>query len=206
MSEFKKTAATGPIDLSRLLWRQPCRLQEIENDAGDTPAATEERSHRRQKYCRVIALMAAAWTWATYLDFPSIRDSSARDHPALPARCPRSTERVQRRNRRSASKLLPSRPLVFRLVPGCAPGQFGQECSDERFLAGTFRSGFSSILDRRSHHRSRNAERPVSQSVCLRRRCFVHRLHRRTLRRAPLRDGRPLLRGQRTGTFPCRSD
>ena len=36
--------------------------------------------------------MAAAWTWATYLDFSSIRDSSARDHPA---RCPRSTERVQ---------------------------------------------------------------------------------------------------------------
>jgi len=24
----QKTAATGPIDLSRLLWRQPCRLQE----------------------------------------------------------------------------------------------------------------------------------------------------------------------------------
>ena len=40
----QKTAATGPIDLSRLLWRQPCRLQEIEDDAGDTPAATEERS------------------------------------------------------------------------------------------------------------------------------------------------------------------
>ena len=40
----QKTAATGPIDLSRLLWSQPCRLQEIENDAGDTPAATEERS------------------------------------------------------------------------------------------------------------------------------------------------------------------
>jgi hypothetical protein len=44
MPEFKKTAATGPIDLSRLLWRQPYRLQEIEDDAGDTPAATEERS------------------------------------------------------------------------------------------------------------------------------------------------------------------
>ena len=40
----QKTAATGPIDLSRLLWRQPCRLQEIEDDAGNTPAATEERS------------------------------------------------------------------------------------------------------------------------------------------------------------------
>jgi len=40
----QKTAATGPIDLSRLLWRQPYRLQEIEDDAGDTPAATEERS------------------------------------------------------------------------------------------------------------------------------------------------------------------
>ena len=39
----QKTAATGPIDLNRSLW-QPCRLQEIEDDAGDTPAATEERS------------------------------------------------------------------------------------------------------------------------------------------------------------------
>jgi hypothetical protein len=28
-------------------------------------------------------------SWATYLDFSSIRDSSARDDPALPARCPR---------------------------------------------------------------------------------------------------------------------
>jgi hypothetical protein len=44
MPEFKKTAATGPIDLSRLLWRKPYRLQEIEDDAGDTPAAAEERS------------------------------------------------------------------------------------------------------------------------------------------------------------------
>jgi len=44
MSDFKKTAATGLIDLSRLVWRQPCQLQEIEDDAGDTPAATEERS------------------------------------------------------------------------------------------------------------------------------------------------------------------
>jgi hypothetical protein len=82
----------------------------------------------------------------------------------------------------------------FRLVPGCAPGQFAQECSDERFLAGTFRSGFSSILDRRSRHCSRNAQRLLSQSVCLRRRRFVHRLHRCTLRRAPLRNGWPLVR------------
>ena len=40
----QKIAAIGLIDLSRFLWRQPCRLQEIENDAGDTPVATEERS------------------------------------------------------------------------------------------------------------------------------------------------------------------
>ena len=40
----QKTAVIRPIDLNRLLWRQPCRLQEIEDDAGDTPAATEKRS------------------------------------------------------------------------------------------------------------------------------------------------------------------
>jgi hypothetical protein len=40
----QKIAAIGLIDLSRFLWTQPRRLQEIENDAGDTPAATEERS------------------------------------------------------------------------------------------------------------------------------------------------------------------
>src|SRR6059058_4180346 len=38
---------------------------------------------------------------------------------------------VQRRNRGPTSKLLRSRPLVFRLVPGCAPGQSGEECRDE---------------------------------------------------------------------------
>ena len=68
----------------------------------------------------------------------------------------------------------------------------------EWFLAQTFRSDFSPILDRRSRHRSRDAEQPVSQSVRLRRWCFVHHLHRRTLRRAPLRNSWPLLRGQRS--------
>src|SRR5438045_7585061 len=63
---------------------------------------------------RYPSLVVDVWlSWATYLDFSSIRDSSARDHPALSARCPRSAEPVQRRNRGSASKLLPSRPLVF---------------------------------------------------------------------------------------------
>src|SRR4029077_7181286 len=97
---------------------------------------------------RYPSLVVDVWlSWATYLDFSSIRDSPARDHPALSARCPRSAERVQRRNRRSTSKLLPSRPLVFRLLPGCAPSQSGEECGDERFLARTFRSDFSPILD-----------------------------------------------------------
>jgi len=41
---LQKQPLQEPIDLSRLLWSQPCRLQEIEDDAGDTPAATEERS------------------------------------------------------------------------------------------------------------------------------------------------------------------
>src|SRR5438045_8840019 len=39
-----ETVAIEPIDLSRLLWRQPYRLQEIEDDAGDRPTATEQRS------------------------------------------------------------------------------------------------------------------------------------------------------------------
>ena len=79
-------------------------------------------------------------------------------------------------------------------------------------LQGPFDLAFH--LDRRSHHRSRDAQRPVSQSVRLRRRHFVHRLHRCTLRRAPLRDGVPSEVGdQRSGDtgrgkkkFTLRSD
>ena len=42
----------------------------------------------------------------------------------------------------SANKLLPSRPLVFRLVSGCTPGQSGEECRDERFWQGPFDLAF----------------------------------------------------------------
>src|SRR3981081_1841784 len=45
----------------------------------------------------------------TCLDLSSIRGPSARDHPALPARGPRFADRFRRRNRGSASNLLPSR-------------------------------------------------------------------------------------------------
>src|SRR2546423_15393749 len=90
---------------------------------------------------------------ATYLDVSSIRDSSPRDHPALSARGPGVAECFRRRNGGSASKLLPSCPLVFWFIPGSARGQSREERRDERRFARTFRPEFSCLLDRRVHYR-----------------------------------------------------
>jgi hypothetical protein len=63
----------------------------------------------------------------------------------------------------------------------CASGQSHEKCCDDRFLAGTSRSGFSFILDRRGHHRSRDVQRSVPQGICLRQCGFVRDLHCRAL-------------------------
>src|SRR3982074_3961457 len=90
---------------------------------------------------RCPGLVVDVWlSRAAYLDFSSIRDSSARDDPALPARGPCIAERFQRTNRRSTSKLFPPCPLVFRLVSRRAPGQSREEWGDGRFLLGPFLS------------------------------------------------------------------
>ena len=78
-------------------------------------------------------------------------------------------------------QLFPPRPLVFRLVRDRSSGQSHEECCNDRFLAGTSRSGFSFILDRRGHHRSRDVQRSVPQGICLRQCGFVRGLHCRTL-------------------------